>query len=296
MRKDSAAIFLLFVALAMPFFWTPLGAQVPAKQDAPAKIDVNSASGEDLEKLPGVGPVIAKKIIAGRPYKTIDGLTEAGLSEAEITKLKPLAEAKRPAKDDTPPAGKLDVNSASIEELEKLPGIGPVLAKKIVEGRPYRTIDDLKNVGVSETEIAKIKPMAEAKRAGTSLQPVEKESPKKDDGKPAVEIDLNNATETELKALPGIDDVYSKKIVAGRPYKSVADLSRVGISAATIEKITPLVAVEAPVRTPPKPGLVWANSESKIYHKEGDRWYGKTFAGEWMTEAEAIKAGYRATK
>jgi hypothetical protein len=42
--------------------------------------------------------------------------------------------------------------------------------------------------------------------------------------------------------------------------------------------------------------MVWANSKSKIYHVEGDRYYGKTKRGEWMTEADAIKAGYRESK
>ena len=35
---------------------------------------------------------------------------------------------------------------------------------------------------------------------------------------------------------------------------------------------------------------------SKIYHYAGDRWYGKTKNGQFMTEAEAIKAGCRAAK
>ena len=38
-------------------------------------------------------------------------------------------------------------------------------------------------------------------------------------------------------------------------------------------------------------GLVWVNSETHVYHKEGSRFYGTTKKGKYMTEAEAIKEG-----
>ena len=43
-------------------------------------------------------------------------------------------------------------------------------------------------------------------------------------------------------------------------------------------------------------GMVWVNTESHVYHREGSRWYGRTKKGKYMSEADAIKEGDHADK
>ena len=55
-------------------------------------------------------------------------------------------------------AGEINVNTASQEELESLPGIGPTLATRIMELRPFKTVDDLIKVrGIGPSTLEKIR-------------------------------------------------------------------------------------------------------------------------------------------
>ncbi|MFH1521517.1 MAG: helix-hairpin-helix domain-containing protein [archaeon] len=52
----------------------------------------------------------------------------------------------------------IDINSASLEKLDGLDGIGPVYAGRIVEGRPFESLEDLIEVsGIGEITLQKIK-------------------------------------------------------------------------------------------------------------------------------------------
>jgi len=122
----------------------------------------------------------------------------------------------------------------------------------------------------------------------------------------ARKIDLNTATKDEIESLPGVGAVYAKRIVAARPYSSVADLSKARIPKRTLDQIAPLVTVgpgpEAAPNASPAPAekpdggkeqRVWVNFDSRTYHFSNERWYGKTKNGVFMSEAQAKAQGYR---
>ncbi len=143
---------------------------------------------------------------------------------------------------------------------------------------------------------------------------------------PASPVNLNTASQADLEALPGVGPATAKKIIAGRPYSTVSDLAKAGVPKSTIDKITSMVTVgsapaaapkstaatpppsapsasTAPAKTtaaaaqqPPAKGMVWVNLDTKVFHREGDRYYGKTKNGKFMTEADAVQAGYREAK
>ncbi len=153
------------------------------------RIDPNRASAADLDRLPGVGPSLASAIVADRkragPFERPEALVRvAGLGEGTLSRIRahldfthvPPAPRRRPApaassssgaggsasaRPPPVPAPKVDVNRADEATLQTLPGVGPVLARRIVETRrqgPFRTVQDLTRVkGIGPASLARLR-------------------------------------------------------------------------------------------------------------------------------------------
>ncbi|MGD8321598.1 MAG: ComEA family DNA-binding protein [Gemmatimonadota bacterium] len=171
-------------------------AQARARPLGPGeRLDPNRASAVELDRLPGVGPATAAAIVAFRgehgPFRRAHDLTRVkGVGEATLRRIQvhldfstpppvdlqawgtsraasSLPAVARPPPGSAPSGGPgdggapVDVNHADVEALQTLPGIGPSLARRIVEARvqgPFRSVDDLTRVrGIGPATVARLR-------------------------------------------------------------------------------------------------------------------------------------------
>lgn len=147
------------------------------------RVDPNTAGEVELDRLPGVGPALARAIVADRqrrgPYWSLSDLERVpGLGSSRVGRLAPYttlpqAAARRggagaeggrspPPGPQRPGTARLDLNRASVEELQALPGIGPARASAIVRWRgehgSFQTLEDLLEVpGVGPATLERIR-------------------------------------------------------------------------------------------------------------------------------------------
>jgi competence protein ComEA len=246
-----------------------------AKAATKVALDLNTATAEELQELPGVGEATARRIIEGRPYSRIDDLAKAGVQTRTIAAIRSMvrvgaALSKTKAKTATSPmpkgSSKVNVNTAETSELESLPGVGATIAKAIVAGRPWKSVDDLEKIrglgrgprfevlrdlitvdGSSASSGSASKRAAMKARSArdvlkSAAAPTSDSTTKL---APGQKVDINSAPKDLLDALPGIGPVKAQAIIDGRPYKTIEDIMKVkGIKEGEFAKIKDIITVK----------------------------------------------------
>lgn len=236
------------------------------------KLNLNNVSLSELEQISGVGPKIANKIIdfrtANGPFGSVVGLDLIpGFGEGRVKSLSQYLEVPerekvipRPTptytfpsyllRKETPqPKWPIDLNLAKEKDLIKLPGIGPVYAKKILEYRKqlrgYTQISQLLDIrGMGEKRLEEIRPyiILNNYRYYRNFQ-------RKPSQKAVYLVNLNRDGVARLEKLPGIGPVRAQAIIDHRKnwgqFRSLEELIVIkGIGTTTLENLKPYVTLK----------------------------------------------------
>jgi competence protein ComEA len=195
-RSETLAWTALVVVCAVLLVYRGYGPQFRTRPTLVSfgTLDVNTADRVELLQVPGVGPTMADAIVAHRtangPFHKLDELDHVhGIGTKTLDKLRPYFSVSSPAivraqaeptlerleRKSAPPTPTpsatsqkvqqgetVNVNTADLRELQRLPGIGPKFAERIIAERAkakFTCVDDLKRVsGIGVKTVEKLRP------------------------------------------------------------------------------------------------------------------------------------------